>query len=77
MQKESVTLFTQPGCGQCIATKRALDAKNIKFDIRDITKDQDAYDYVTKKLGYSGLPVVETDSDNWTGFNADKIGKIK
>lgn len=77
MQKESVTLFTQPGCSKCIVVKRALDTRKLKYEIKDISKDSHAYDYVTKKLGYSQLPVVETDSDVWSGVDLDKLNKIK
>lgn len=76
-QQESITLFTKPGCGACIATKQALNKRNLKYDIKDVTQDPDAFDYVTKKLGFSGLPVVETDSDSWSGINLDKINRIK
>jgi glutaredoxin-like protein NrdH len=77
MQKESVTLFTKPGCGACIATKRAFKSQGTQYTEKDITQDQDAFDYVTKKLGYSQMPVVETDSDNWSGLEPDKIKNIK
>jgi len=77
MNKESITLYSQPGCGTCIATKRAFNANKYTFTEIDISKDHDAYEYVTKKLGYSQLPVIETDSDNWSGLDLDKINNIK
>ncbi len=77
MQKESVTVFTSNGCGKCVATKRALDNNKIKYEVRNISEDQDAYDYVTKKLGYTSMPVVETDSEVWSGLDPAKIANIK
>lgn len=77
MQKESVTFFTKPGCGKCVATKRALDNKGIVYELKDITKDNDAYEYVTKKLGLLEMPVVETDSEFWSGMEPAKIANIK
>jgi glutaredoxin-like protein NrdH len=77
MQKESVTVYTSNGCGKCVATKRALDNKKIKYEVKNISEDAAAYDYVTKKLGFNSMPVVETDSDVWTGLNPTKIANIK
>ena len=77
MQKESVTLFTKPGCGGCVATKRALKKRGLEFEERDITQDSAAYDYVTKKLGLTSMPVVETDTEAWSGVNLEKINRIQ
>lgn len=68
----SVTVYTNPGCGQCITTFRALDKANVGYDVVDLSTDAVALTRV-RELGYSQAPVVVTDSDHWSGFRPDKI----
>ena len=67
-----VTLYTKPSCVQCNATKRALAKAGLQWEEIDLTVDADALEMV-KELGYQSVPVVITDSDNWSGFRPDKI----
>ncbi|QFG12864.1 NrdH-like glutaredoxin [Arthrobacter phage Mimi] len=71
----TVTVFTKPACTQCNATYRALDKKGITYKTVDITKDADAYERLVA-LGYQQAPVVETSTDNWSGFRPDKIEEL-
>lgn len=77
MNNESVTVFTGHGCGTCIAVKRALKAKNINFKELNVHEDEEAHYYMTHKLGLKTLPVIETDSDVWTGMDEAKMRNIK
>jgi glutaredoxin-like protein NrdH len=71
----SVTVYTKPGCVQCNATYRALDKKGIIYTSVDISVDEDALDRL-KAMGHLQAPVVETLTDNWTGFRPDKIEEL-
>jgi glutaredoxin-like protein NrdH len=71
----SVTLFTKPACVQCDATKKALDKKQIPYEMVDLTEDAQAMEKV-KALGYRSAPVVITDTTHWSGFRPDMINKI-
>lgn len=68
----NVTVYTKPACPQCNATTRKLTKKGINFTTVDVTQDPDAYDHV-KALGYSQAPVVETDTEHWSGYRPDLI----
>lgn len=70
---KTVTLYSLPGCGGCIATKRAFDSKNIKFEEVDVTQDAEAFEYVTKTLGYNQMPVVDAGDNHWSGFKPAEI----
>lgn len=74
-QADTVTFFSKPGCGGCIATERAFKAKKITYDYVDITSD-DGLKRI-KALGYAGAPVIETSRDHWQGFNLEKINEIQ
>lgn len=71
----SVTVYTKPSCVQCNATYRALDKKGIEYTVIDVTEDSQALEHV-RSLGYMQAPVVETESDHWSGFRPDKIATL-
>lgn len=71
----TITLYTKPACVQCNATKRALDKAGLEYEIRDMSTDSEARDYVMA-LGYLQAPVVETGSDHWSGFRPDRINAL-
>lgn len=71
----SVTVYTKPGCVQCNATYRALDKKGIAYNSVDISIDEDALNRL-RAMGHQQAPVVETPTDNWTGFRPDKIEEL-
>jgi glutaredoxin-like protein NrdH len=58
-------------------TMRVLKSENIAFTKVDITKDSDAYSFVTKELGYLQAPVVVTEDSHWSGFRPDLIKSIE
>ena len=68
----NVTVYTQPQCVQCDATKRALSSRRIDYDTVDLTEDADALAKV-KALGHTRAPVVGTSEDHWSGFQPEKI----
>lgn len=65
-------LYSKPGCQQCVATARWLDAKGVEYDYRDASESDEFKDEV-KALGYMQLPVVVVDGDHWYGFNPVKL----
>lgn len=70
----TVTVYSKPACGQCIATERALKTNGIEFTKVDMSKDESALEMV-KGLGYQQAPVVIIGDaqDHWSGFRIDKI----
>lgn len=67
-----ITLYTRPACGQCQATKRALTSMGADFEIIDISQNEEARQHLIE-LGYESAPVVQTDTDMWSGFRLDRI----
>ena len=70
------TVYSSPKCVDCKATYRSLEKKGLKegvdFNYVDVTKDEEALQHVLS-LGYSKVPVVETDTEHWMGHRPDKI----
>ncbi|ARO14679.1 glutaredoxin [Ketogulonicigenium robustum] len=71
----SIMIYSKPGCVQCTATARAMDARQITFEMVDITVDESAFAAV-EALGYRQLPVVVADDQHWSGFRPDRIAAL-
>lgn len=71
----TITAYTKPACVQCTATYRALDAKGIEYEVRDLSTDEAALQAV-KDLGYLQAPVVVAGTEHWSGFRPDKIQQL-
>lgn len=75
----TITVYSQPGCVQCNATYRALDAKGLEYKVVDVTLDAEAHEFILG-LNHLRVPVVVVRedgevSDHWSGFNPDKLTK--
>jgi glutaredoxin-like protein NrdH len=75
-----VTIYTQPNCQPCKATKRWLDKRDIAYSEVDITSSPDDAAAI-KSLGFQEAPVVivstgdpETDL-MWSGFDPNNLDK--
>lgn len=71
----SVIVYSQPACVQCVATYKALEQKGIKFQIVDLSLDDEAMQRV-RNLGYKQVPVVIAGDEHWSGFRPDKISSL-
>ena len=68
----NITIYTKPACGQCVATRSALDKQRLDYDVVDISADDEARDYVMA-LGYLQAPVVVVGDQHWSGFRPERI----
>lgn len=72
---KNITVYGAPNCNQCIATTKYLASKGLQYDYKDVSNDTDLTAYLKAK-GFSGLPVVETDGNMWSGFRPDILATI-
>jgi glutaredoxin-like protein NrdH len=70
-----VILYSQPGCGPCIAVKRDLQKRAIPFVTVDIREDPNGAARVAE-LGYGGTPVTVAGDMHWHGFRKDKMQQL-
>lgn len=69
----TVIVYTKPGCMQCRAIIRALDASGVPYDTVDMSVDPDARDVVLA-LGYLRAPVVYAGPHNhFSGYRPDRV----
>jgi glutaredoxin-like protein NrdH len=68
-----VTVYTTPSCPQCEMTKKTLTRENIRFDVVDLSQNEEAMRMVKDTLGYSSAPVVVAGDRHWAGFRLSSI----
>ena len=70
-----IVVYSKPACVQCSATTRSLAARNLPYELVDLTCDPDAFALVTA-LGYRQAPVVIAGERHWAGFRPDLIATL-
>jgi glutaredoxin-like protein NrdH len=76
MKAMNITVYTKPGCVQCSATFKALDKAKLRYEIVDVTTDENALAYV-HALGYLQAPVIVAGAQHWGGFRPDRITQLR
>lgn len=71
---EKITVYSKPGCGQCMLTKRLLSNEGIDFKEVDVIQDGDALAHI-QELGYGSLPVIEYGEIHF-GYDKDKLQSL-
>ena len=71
-----VVVYSKPGCGSCVATKRALDKAGVKYRSVDVSVDSEAREMLIER-GFSAMPVValvrDVGSLGLAGFEASNV----
>ena len=71
----SATIYSKPGCVQCVATKREFDKLSLSYTVIDVSADHAAREALAT-MGYQSVPVVFTANQRWTGFRPDRISAL-
>lgn len=70
-----VHVYSQPGCGPCVAVKRHLRSLGVNYTSHDITIDPEAAERV-RHLGYKSTPVVEAGDIHTHGYRREWLNKL-
>jgi len=76
----TLTVYTQPSCQPCKATKRWLDKRGIIYQEVDVTTSPDDAEAI-RALGFKEAPVVIVSSGDpeldlmWSGFDPNNLTK--
>jgi glutaredoxin-like protein NrdH len=71
-----ITVYSKPSCVQCTATYRALDNKGVSYVVVDLSAEPTEVVDAFKARGLMQAPIVVTDTDEWAGFQPDKIAAL-
>jgi glutaredoxin-like protein NrdH len=72
----NLIVYSKPSCVQCTATYRALDTKGVRYEVIDLTTQPVDVVESFKARGLMQAPIVVTDTDEWAGFQPDKIAVL-
>lgn len=71
-----ILLFTQPGCLSCELMRVYLEAREVAFEERDITKDPEARRAMTETHGSNETPTMLIDGEVIIGFDPSLLDQI-
>ena len=71
-----IILFTQPGCLSCELMRIYLEARELQFEERDISKDPDARRTMTETYGSNETPTMLIDGEVLIGFDPGLLDQI-
>lgn len=68
-----ITVYTTPTCGFCHAVKEYFKQKGVKYQEKDLTKDQEAAKWVFNNTGQLAVPVIDMNGTIIVGFDKPRI----
>ena len=68
-----IKVYSTPTCPWCVRVKEFLKEKEVEFEDIDVSKDQEAAQYMIEKSGQMGVPVLEIGEEIIIGFNKEAI----
>lgn len=71
-----VTVYSTPMCPWCDRVKDWLKEKKVKFEVKDVSEDQEATMEMVAKSKQMGVPVIDVDGQIVVGFDQDKLKKL-
>jgi len=71
-----LVLFTQPGCFSCELMRIYLEARELTFEERDITKDPEARRAMIETHGSNETPTMLIDGEVLIGFDPSLLDQI-
>jgi len=72
----SIVLFTQPGCLSCELMRVYLEAREIRYEERDISTDPEARRAMTETYRSNETPTMLLDGEVITGFDPTLLDQI-
>ncbi len=76
MSQPSITVYSAPWCGFCVAAKRYLDDKGIKYIEKNVDEDRSYAEEAVQKSGQMGIPVLDIDGNIVVGFDRPTIDRL-
>jgi len=68
-----VTVYSTPTCPWCDRVKDWLKEKKVKFEVKDVSEDQEAAMEMVAKSKQMGVPVIDVDGQIVVGFDQARL----
>jgi glutaredoxin len=72
-QPRHVRLFIKPYCGWCRQAMDWLEARQIRYQVLDVTRDAEAYEAMFRLSRQTLAPVIEVDGNILADFGAREL----
>jgi len=73
---KDVKVYTTPTCVYCRQTKEMFRKNSIEFKELNVAQDVAAREYMIKKSGQMGVPVIEIDGNIVVGYDEPKLKEL-
>lgn len=70
---ELIRLFIKPWCGWCHEAIEWLDARSIRYQVLDVTRDAAARDEMREISGQTLTPTIDVDGKVLADFDTDQL----
>ena len=74
--KPKVKIYSTPTCVWCRATKEFLDEHKMPYEDINVAQDATAREYMFKRSGQMGVPVIEIGNEIIIGFDKARISEL-
>ncbi|MBU0648339.1 glutathione S-transferase N-terminal domain-containing protein [Patescibacteria group bacterium] len=71
-----VRIYTTATCGFCKLAKEFFREKDVEFEEKDVTDDEEARNEAIEKSGQMGVPVIDIDGEIVVGFDQDRVSQL-
>lgn len=69
----NIRLFIKPYCPWCHKAQAWLDARQVRYETRDVIADREAMDEMVRLSGQTLAPVIEVDGKVLADFGPDEL----
>ncbi len=73
---KTVKIYSTPTCVYCKMAKEYFADNKISYENIDVASDATARDYIIKRSGQTGVPVIEIGNEVIIGFDQERIGEL-
>lgn len=71
-----VKIYSTPTCVYCKMAKEFFDEHKVDYENVDVSTDAVARDYIVKRSGQMGVPVIEIGNEVIIGFDEERIAEL-
>ena len=73
---KSVKIYSTESCVYCKMVKEFFDKNNVKYEEKDVSKDEKSRAELVEKSGQTGVPVIDIEGEIVIGYDKEKIKRI-
>jgi glutaredoxin 3 len=76
MSDKTVKIYSTPTCVYCRMAKQYFNENKVAYEDINVASDAKAREYIVKRTGQMGVPVIEVGNEVVIGFDEEKLGEL-